>query len=329
MTLLTERTVLAIDGGGTSCRALLCSYSGEILGYAQSGPANYHIIGEERAKEVITGLLKSLTNRPLSVECAVFGLAGLDTCKDREVLTGLALEALHAAAIQSKQLVIENDGITTLIGATGGSDGLLVIAGTGSISCGVTADNRQVRVGGWGSRAGDEGSGYCIGMDALRHALRAADGREKQSGICEAILQEKSMVNVEELINWLYSSSFSVSSVSALAPIVLTLAENGDWKAREIVSNALKELSLMAETVINKLAIGGVSLHTVLAGGVLEKNSWLRDQLARSIQRLAPQAIFSPSVYPPIIGGILLGLRACGAETSDALHRIKANLLSL
>ncbi|MDF2500914.1 MAG: hypothetical protein K0Q77_1628 [Anaerosporomusa subterranea] len=326
MTMLAGGTVLAIDAGGTSCRALLCSQSGEVLGYAQGGPANYHSIGERQARKVMTILLQSLPYRPSSVECAVFGLAGLDTRKDREVLTAVAVDTLRAAAIQTDQLLLENDGMVTLIGATGGSDGLLIIAGTGSIACGVALDGRRVRVGGWGSRAGDEGSGYCIGMDALRHALRTTDGREKQSGICAVILQEKGMVDVEELINWLYSSDFSVDSVAALAPAIFTLADNGDWQARTIVNNALSELSLMAATVIDKLALSDTNLHTVLAGGILEKNSWLREQLAQSIQRLAPQAHFAPAVYPPIVGGLLLGLRASGGLVPGTLQRIMAGM---
>jgi predicted NBD/HSP70 family sugar kinase len=105
------------------------------------------------------------------------------------------------------------------------------------------------------------------------------------------------------------------------------LADKGDWQAKAIVNNALHELRLMAATVIDKLALSDTTLHTVLAGGILEKNSWLREQLAESIQRLAPQAHFAPPVYPPIVGGILLGLRASGSLVPGTLQRIMAGLL--
>jgi N-acetylglucosamine kinase-like BadF-type ATPase len=253
-------------------------------------------------------------------------LAGLDTQHDREILTALAVDALQASAIQTNQLFLENDGMMTLIGATGGSDGVLIIAGTGSIACGVTSDGRRARVGGWGSRAGDEGSGYCIGMSALRHVLRAVDGREQQSGICAAILQEKGMVDVEELINWIYGSDFAVDSVAAIAPDIFSLAEGGDRQASMIVATALNELSLMAATVIKQLGLNDSTLHTILTGGVLQKNSRLREQLAQYIQVLAPKADFAPPVYPPIVGGVLLGLQASGVVTSDSLQRITASL---
>lgn len=322
---MTTKTaaVLAIDGGGTSCRALLCDSTGKVLGYAQEGPVNYHSVGVNETRSTLNRLLRLLPDRPKAVAAAVFGFAGLDTARDREVLHALADHVLTDAGIKAGMLLVENDGMLTLTGTVGSSDGLLVIAGTGSIACGIAQDGRRVRVGGWGSRAGDEGSGYDIGIRALRHILRAADGREKPSGISTAILQEKGMADVEELINWLYSPECSVNAVAALAPAVFSLAERGDWQAELIINHALNELSGMAETVINTLVLGDTHLHTVLAGGVLQNNSCLRGQLAQSIQRLVPKAHFASVVYPPIIGGLLSGLRASGLATPATLQQIR------
>ena len=35
--------LLGVDGGGTRCRARLCSFSGQILGEAVTGPANLRL----------------------------------------------------------------------------------------------------------------------------------------------------------------------------------------------------------------------------------------------------------------------------------------------
>lgn len=318
--------VLAIDGGGTSCRALLCDAAGSVLGYAQEGPVNYHSTDTHTVRATLGRLLRLLPDRPAAVGAAVFGFAGLDTDRDWDVLSVLADTVLRDAGIRAGTLLVENDGMLTLLGTAGAADGLLLIAGTGSIACGITRDGRRARVGGWGSRVGDEGSGYAIGISALRHVLRAADGREKPSGISTAILQEKGMADVEQLINWLYSPAFSVQAVAALAPVIFALAERGDWQAERIIRQALEELTLMAATVINTLALSNTGLQVILAGGVLQNNPCLREQLAQSVQRLAPHAQFVPAA-PPVIGGALWGLRAAGIENPAVLQRIRATNL--
>ncbi|MCG6197790.1 N-acetylglucosamine kinase, partial [Anoxybacillus sp. LAT_38] len=71
------------------------------------------------------------------VECAVFGLAGLDTEHDRQVITGMVRDVLEMLRIRVRHLIVENDGFAALLGATNGEPGILVIAGTGSIAFGV------------------------------------------------------------------------------------------------------------------------------------------------------------------------------------------------
>lgn len=94
----------------------------------------------------------------------------------------------------------------TLKGTVGHNNGVIIVAGTGSIACGIGKDGREIRVGGWGYRVGDEGSGYSIGKAAVTHILRAYDGREEPSGITSAILNKMSLGDEEELVNWIYSS---------------------------------------------------------------------------------------------------------------------------
>lgn len=55
--------------------------------------------------------------------------------------------------------VLMNDAEIALKAMLRGNDGILTIAGTGSIAFGVK-NNSSVRCGGWGNLLGDEGSGY-------------------------------------------------------------------------------------------------------------------------------------------------------------------------
>ena len=321
---MTEYAVLAVDGGGTRCRALLCDRNGAISGFSVGGPANYHSVGPEGAAESLAELLSSLVDRPITVQCAIFGLAGLDTEQDKQLLTTVVQAALAAANIHAQVLLLENDGMMTLAGAAGGGNGLLVISGTGSIACGITQAGSRVRVGGWGSRVGDEGSGYYIGLCALNHILRAYDGRDRQSNICAAVLGDKGVASVEDLFEWMYSSSFSVDGVANLAPVICRLAGDGDWKAIEILDATVNELCSLAIAVTKRLGFADTAVHTILAGGVLQQNVWLRQMLTDKIRLFVPCAQFSPARYEPVVGGILLGLRQLGISDEAVLVRVAA-----
>jgi glucosamine kinase len=69
-----------------------------------------------------------------------------------------------------------DDAVIACIGAHGGRDGGIVIIGTGSAGLALV-EGRVVKVGGYGFPISDEASGADLGLQALRMALRAHDGR--------------------------------------------------------------------------------------------------------------------------------------------------------
>lgn len=319
--------VLAVDGGGTRCRAVLCDDQGAVHGYAEAGPSNYHGTGIEEAAAVLTSLLSSLRQgEKFVVRQAVFGLAGLDTEQDRRILNGVVLDALAASGVQADNLILDNDGMTTLIGAVGHYNGVLVIAGTGSIACGIRTDGSRARAGGWGSRIGDEGSGFYIGKSAITHTLRAYDGRETGSGVTAAILQEKAMASVEELVAWVYSPEYSTDGVASLAPVICRLAEAGDVQAQRILTTAADELFQIADAVIRRLDLENKNFRLVLQGGVIERTGPLQETVIAAIRQRYPLAEPITPCYPPIGGAVLLGLAALGITDDSVLRRITDTL---
>ena len=67
---------LAIDGGGSGCRAVLCDAEGRALDRAEGGPANI-ATDFEAALDSLRGLaLRVIADRPLDQVRAVLGVAG-------------------------------------------------------------------------------------------------------------------------------------------------------------------------------------------------------------------------------------------------------------
>lgn len=319
---MKEVTVLAVDAGGTGCRAALCNRDGQILGFAQGSSCNYHSIGIEKATESLIMLFTTLVKKQaLHVNCVVLGLAGLDTKKDETTLTSIVNQALTAANIKTATIYLCNDAMLTLKGSVGQNNGILIAAGTGSIAWGITKEGLETRVGGWGYLVGDEGSGYSIGKAAITHILKSYDGREKASGISTAIVNEMSFANVDELTNWVYSSQFSVAQVAALTPLIVRLAEEGDYQGEKIIQCACQELVDMAFTVIKKLDLQNAEFSLFLAGGVL-KNSILRSQLIKQLAGTCPGLQVIDLNYPPICAGLRYGLMMMGIDNSTLLNQL-------
>ena len=85
-------------------------------------------------------------------------------------------QAILREILPADVVVVTDDAVIALAGATAGEPGIVTIAGTGSIAFGRNAAGRTARIGGWGYIFGDEGGGFDIARQALRAALRAEEG---------------------------------------------------------------------------------------------------------------------------------------------------------
>jgi len=155
-------TLVGVDAGGSGSRAVVVR-GGDVVERVDLGPLN--LILHADAVDRLAGLLART-----GAEAAGLGLAGLRSAADAEQVA----EALTART--GARVAVGDDTDAALAGAFRGGPGVVVIAGTGSGAAGRDATGRGVRVGGHGFLLGDEGGGYWIGREAVRAALRAADG---------------------------------------------------------------------------------------------------------------------------------------------------------
>lgn len=304
--------ILAIDGGGTSCRGAFCDDDGLLLAYAEVGPVNYQNIGIEQTHQTMTHLVQHLLNQmgetSLEIGRVVAGMAGIDTSQDYSVVKDLFLETFEQTSLHVKQLFLENDANMTLLGMVDDGPGILMISGTGSICCGKNSDGLMARVGGWGHRIGDEGSGYRISQAAIQHIFKANDGQEKPSRITEAVLSHLKLASIQDLMNWIYVADSSINQVASLAPVIFRLAEEGDVKAIAILSAAASDLAHACRTAIEKLSLSNQTFTFILGGGILQNHPFVADRI---IEQLAGTYSFDAQILDkqPIFCALLYGLR--------------------
>src|SRR5689334_18641338 len=152
---------LGVDGGQSGTTAVIGDEHGSVLGTGEAGPCNHAGMAEGRAKlerAVAASVGEAcreagLDSSTVEFEAACFGMSGGPEDK----------EAILAAMLRTRRLVVTTDAVTALAGATANGQGIIVIAGTGSIAFGRGSDGRGVRAGGWGYIYGDEGGAFDIG----------------------------------------------------------------------------------------------------------------------------------------------------------------------
>lgn len=239
---MKPRFHIGIDGGGTGCRARIAAPDGAALGEGYSGPASLRLGGEAAWSSVRAAVLSALQDAGLTEDdlpscAAAAGLAGVGRVAARD----------EFAALASAQLPMQltSDAEAACIGAHGGDDGGIVIAGTGSIALALVG-GRQIRFGGFGFPIGDEGSGAEIGLQAIRMALRAADGRAPQSSFYQDVLA-KLGGDARSAVTWMDNAT--ATDYATFAPAVFRHADDGDPSARAIVQKAAEDIDSFVRTL--------------------------------------------------------------------------------
>lgn len=285
--------VLAIDGGATKTTCRL-AYGPDILFEQTTTGVNYQTIGKERVTAVFIELLSKIPHYTQTIDAACFAIAGMDTKTDYQILQKIVNDSLQQNGLICRKLVIENDVEATLLGLAQGRNATLLIAGTGSIAFSLS-DSVITRVGGWGHRAGDEGSGYWIGKEILHAIFRAADGRGKQTLLTKLVLEKIDLKTIDELMNWLYASDYRNAHTALLASVLPAAIEQDDTTALAIAYKAAEELALLATTALSEN-----SSTLFLNGGILQFNPYLLEQVQKNVKAQYPNIVISLCSEQPI-----------------------------
>lgn len=295
---LAARTlVLGLDGGGSKTRAVVADGAGEVLGEGLAGPSNPLRVGVDEAVGAIRDAVdKACTEagiRRVEIVAAEMGLAGVKRADIRERMRAAVAE------LGFKTVEVVTDADIALYGATEGKPGLVIIAGTGSICCGINGRGRRACAGGWGPVAGDEGSGSWIARRALQAVARATDGRGRRTALVESACEYFNVAAANDLSTAVYAPNMTNTRIAGFGRRVVEAAKRRDAVAREIVEEAGRELALAAAAVVRKLKMERERFQVAYVGGVFAARGLILDPLAEEVSRVAPRAFLAPPVLAP------------------------------
>jgi N-acetylglucosamine kinase-like BadF-type ATPase len=296
--------VLGIDAGGTKTVAYLAGEDGTVLAEARGGGANLQVAGERGAETVLRAVMKeALAAVAVLPDAICLGMAGADREADGRVVRGI----LRRIGGKARTLVV-NDALLALVAGVKDAPGVVIICGTGSIAYGRSGRGVAARSGGWGHLLGDEGSGYWIGLRALRAVARAADGRGPATGLTGRLQTHFGVPRPSDLIPAVYDRKLALPAVGALSRHVEAERAAGDAVATAILEEAVDELLAAASAVTTRLSMREEPFTFILAGGVFAGVPWLGDQVSRRLPAIAPRCSVSRLPVEPALGAVRLAL---------------------
>jgi N-acetylglucosamine kinase-like BadF-type ATPase len=243
---------VGVDAGGSRTIAAMAR-GPQLVRTVEAKPANPNVVGLDDAAQVVANAIESV----LAGACAdaiVAGIAGAGSENVQDRLRG-CLETRFPGV----PIAVTHDARIALRAVVHADDGIVLIAGTGSIAY-AEVDGSSLFAGGYGYLLGDRGSGYAIGAAGLREQVDAGD---------------------RELLARLYRLPSPVVEIAGHARIVLEQAADGDAYALRIVHEAAEDLLELIASIVEKCGRPGLPL--AFAGGLLRERNALSQRLEQRI----------------------------------------------
>ncbi len=308
-----NRYVVGLDGGGTKTAAIIADLHGTFAGEAKGTASNFQMIGVENASEVLFALVQECCRKVgcefEDIACVLAGLTGAGRLSDQERMREAFRSLSRKRGANLENIRIESDARVALEGAFKGKPGIILIAGTGSITFGKDAQGAIHRAGGWGRTIGDEGGGYAIGRDGLNAVTRELDGRGQQTNLTKLVAEKIGLKDQESIIAAVYRDNFDLAS---LAPIVIETASTHDSVCEQIVDRAASELTEHVRAIALKM--GGKSIPLAFIGTLLSTENVLANALRKKIASASPHISITQPLSPPAYGAVLMALDAAQSQ---------------
>jgi len=316
---MSRMNVIGVDAGGSKTRVIVCEgddlergifnrFREELL-----GPCNYVQAGIDGVRELIKEIKTRFQIDDPHKTLVVGGFAGAGTSESHSTIK----RAFEDTGFKNYNIEITSDAMLLLMSI--GNNGIVLVAGTGSVCigrCHALSDNKvmEARSGGYGFRSVSEPGGYKLGIRAIDAALKIEDGRKQEPTVLYQEVKEYFRINIlQQLIPLLYPESDDKvnvqEKVAGLSKIVLQSAHEGDRVACEFVKETVDELADYIQAVYKKLGSNEsvVGLH----GGLF------KDQNGNEL-------IINPLKEHRYLGGLELKFKTLGVKKGDKDPLIQA-----
>lgn len=321
-----DLTVLGLDAGGTSTRAVLVDASAHCIGYGIGGRGNPTSAGAERAADgVMAAIEKALAGSGKSLsDVAVItaAMAGRRARSGDDWLIGRL-----AAAGFTGRLTFESDLLAAYYSGSAEPFGYALVSGTGACVIRVADGRIDITGDGLGWLLGDRGSGFWIGQRVARAVVDDLDRTGPATSLTPALLDALELradpTRIEgrpKTLDLLVSALYDRSPIELASFAILAFADADDPVSIGILREAGTQL---ADTLS---AVYTTPATVVVGGSVLARPGPVRDAFDARLGARAAELDLR-LVSDGAVGAGLLALRAAGvAPSAEALDTLTATL---
>ena len=313
---MASEIVVGIDGGGTYTRAMAADLNGQVLAYAQTGPAspNKSDRALENVQQAIQDVVMRAGRSPEDVVALVAGMAGLDAPGDQEWAARFtALPGIRCPRVQV------NDAVVAHAGALQGRPGIIAISGTGSIVLGVIEDERHIRNYDFHHYA--HSAARHLGFDAIYHIL-VGDTQPQDAELIRQILAFWSIADIEALRTlgidgFVPGRHECTRRLGEVACLVTEAAWNESPLARSVCDRAAAALAMGIRLVGS--CFRDKTISVALCGGVVQSR-YMRQAMANSLAQSRDRTyeIVDPA-FSSAVGAILMALKVHRTTITDSI----------
>lgn len=286
---------IVADGGGSKLQAILHDENFKIIRTSRSTGVNQLFKPVESVIENLRQMISELLRDDIEE------VESMDLCLvcDRRLV-----ESVVSQDKRIKYVAYHGEGELALAAALA-ENGAVALSGTGS-DVFMFSDGRKLgTVGGWGPLLGDEGSGYDIGLRALKAAIYAYDGRGRDTLLLEMVMEKWKCNALWDVVSVFANNSDARHEVASAALLASRAAKAGDRVAIEIYEHAALEIFGQAKALIEKFRTEWNGT-VVITGGAWKGCSVMLDCFREEMRRAYPESVVLTPVFEPVIGCVVL-----------------------
>ena len=248
---------LGIDAGASATKWALIDENGLILS-GQQEAMDGHLYRESslaRMQKVLSEIKVQI--KELRVDSVYMGITGV--MQDGSIQNQIKL------VFECDSQIVSDIELAYRANFTEGN-GILLYAGTGSVSFAIDEEGKTHQIGGWGYLLGDEGAGYWIGRESIRHALSVIESNASRTpdSLATLVLNEMDANDWNSVKSFVYSQERS--KIAALSAIVNKAAEKNDADAISILTKAAAHLAELVDRMDKQLV--RKALPVTFTGGI-------------------------------------------------------------
>lgn len=315
-----DKTLLAIDVGGSTSRACLIDTTGRCLGRGRNRGGNpASNTPEQAAAAIISAVEAAIAEAAIEhpdIAVALIALAG-----PQKHVALAKLETAFRAAGLTGPIVFAGDVQAMFSSVTATTEGYCVICGTGAGAVRIRGGEveRVVDLAGW--LAGDLGSGFWLGQQTARAAVADLEGRGEKTSLTSTLLaaldipwSEDRILGRPAPLRLLIDAIYAIRPIELARFAPLVFADRDDPAAASLIATAERYLVRHFALAFDATMPGPV----VLGGGVIAHLTGV----APAIADLVRAAGHEPDIRVAAdgsVGAAVLALRAVGITVDEPM----------